>query len=446
MTNRILPVHSTIYWGLSLIVALAPTIALSAATEIPPGQPAPIPYYRSGFNEFGLPPEQGPQHGRNPYPSSPRQFERDLANLRQSNAQEELVRNATELFDQRVATHTGEEIGPIEDMIIDTQSGRVEFAAVGPGEPLRIIPLQALRHRPDQGLIEVRITEDQWNRAPSLRRDQLPQLADDQAQAVRDVYRFYGVPYRGPARVAEPQPTFGAPAQRSQQRQIPQTRLPGDPPGPEAVPPIIPPDQTDVHPEVRREREFRAPAELPEDEMDDLTADEWRGRPFAEETAPTMDRAPARGPRGVPHRTRPVPSSEFGARPDRAEADRAMAQLPTAESLHWITDLMEQAVTGANQQPLGIIADFRIGTQAGQISHAIVWNETDQQQYAIPMNAIRIDPEDRITAAPSIDELQRSPRFDERQARRRPMQTFRYDQPAEPEFGAPERREPETTN
>lgn len=443
MTNRHIPFHTPTAWGLSLLFALAPTGFLQAAPDILPGPPPPIPQYRSGFNEFGLPAEQGPQHRSYQNPHSPRQLERRVAELSADDTPEATAQSASELFDQIVTTRAGEDLGPIEDLIFDTRSGRIEFVAVGPGEPLRIIPPQALRHRPDQGLMQVRITEDQWRRAPALRREKLPLLADDQAQAVRDVFGFYEVAYQGPERIDETQPTFGSPAQRSQQRPIPQTRLPGDPPGPQVAPPIIPPDHTEVHSEMRLEREVRRPIGQ-EDETTDPTAPEWRGRPFEEETAPAVERARARGPRGVPHRTRRLPPAEFGARPARPDAEWATTSLPTAESLRWISDLMEQQVFDQNRDPLGIVADFRIGSQVGQVSHAIVWNESERQQYAIPLTAIQIEPQDRLTALPSIEELQRAPRYDERQARRRPQQVFRYDQSAEPEFGAPGRRQPET--
>jgi sporulation protein YlmC with PRC-barrel domain len=443
MTNRHIPFHLPTAWGLGLLLALAPTSFPQEAPDILPGPPPPIPHYRSGSNEFGLPAEQGPQHGSFQHPPSPRQLERQVAELSANDTPEATTHSANALFDHIVTTRAGENLGPIEDLIIDTRSGRIEFVAVGPGEPLRIIPPEALRPRPDQGLMQVRITEDQWRRAPSLRREQLHLMADDQAQAVRDVYGFYGVDYNGPERIDGPQPSFGSPAQRSQQRPIPQTRLPGDPPGPQVTPPIIPPDHTEVHPEMRREREVRPPVG-PEDETVDPTAPEWRGRPFEEETAPTIDRPRARGPRGVPHRTRPMPPAEFGARTDRPDAEWATVALPTAESLRWISDLMEQEVFDLNQESLGIVSDFRISNQVGRVSHAIVWNETERQQYALPLTAIQIEPQDRLTALPSIEELQRAPRYDERQARRRPQQVFRYDPPAEPEFGAPGRRQPET--
>jgi sporulation protein YlmC with PRC-barrel domain len=91
---------------------------------------------------------------------------------------------ATGVMNNRVRNSGGEDLGKIEDLVIDPQSGNVDYAilsfggVLGMGNKLFPIPWSAIGMAPSRDYFIVDIDKESLKRAPSFERDVWPDLAD----------------------------------------------------------------------------------------------------------------------------------------------------------------------------------------------------------------------------------------------------------------------------
>lgn len=103
---------------------------------------------------------------------------------------------ADTLEGERVVNPRGEELGTVEEIMVDVQRGTVAYAVVscglpGPGEKLLAIPWHALRLDAGRHCFVLDVARERLREAPGFDRDHWPPMADDRwAAAVHD---FYGV-------------------------------------------------------------------------------------------------------------------------------------------------------------------------------------------------------------------------------------------------------------
>lgn len=237
---------------------------------------------------------------------------------------------ASSLLEKRVENQEGERLGSVEDLIIDTNTGQLEFVVVsaggilGLGGDLRAIPPEALQVS-DEDRVVLDITSDRWEQAPTFERDQIARLGEE-AQA-REIYSYYEQDYAGRQRgqqqfgarqqqetqewgaqqqrdgsqqqwsseagqqpeaqgewrteQSEPASSHGDPAQNWQERHrtAEPHRLPGDPYGSPAEPSVIQPDERGVQQNIQQESHLRRE----EAGTRDSAGTEWRARAFGEE-------------------------------------------------------------------------------------------------------------------------------------------------------------------
>ena len=109
----------------------------------------------------------------------------------------------------RVVNRTGEELGAIEEIMIDVQRGSVAYAVMscggflGMGDKLFAIPWHALTLDAERHCFVLDADRGRFETAPGFDKDQWPSMADDRWAA--EVHDFYGVaPYwsRGSGGVA----------------------------------------------------------------------------------------------------------------------------------------------------------------------------------------------------------------------------------------------------
>jgi hypothetical protein len=110
-----------------------------------------------------------------------------------------LVR-ATEAIGMDVRSSANENLGDIQDIVLDQQSGRVAYAVLsfggflGIGDKLFAVPWAALKETPKQDAFVLDVPKDRLEKAPGFDKDKWPNLNDRQWGS--QIHTYYGVkPY-----------------------------------------------------------------------------------------------------------------------------------------------------------------------------------------------------------------------------------------------------------
>jgi sporulation protein YlmC with PRC-barrel domain len=102
------------------------------------------------------------------------------------------------LFEYRVKSPQGEDLGKIEEVMIDMEAGRVAYAVLSFGGFLGLgnkwvpVPWDAVALRPDEKALLLHIDKDKLQKAPNFEGTSLPELANRQWGAV--IHTYYGYP------------------------------------------------------------------------------------------------------------------------------------------------------------------------------------------------------------------------------------------------------------
>lgn len=108
-----------------------------------------------------------------------------------------LLRSRT-LFDYRVKSPQGEDLGKIEEVMIDMEMGRVAYAVLsfgglwGLGSKWVPVPWDAVALQPDEKVLLLKIEKEKIEKAPNFESATLPELANRQWGAV--IHTYYGYP------------------------------------------------------------------------------------------------------------------------------------------------------------------------------------------------------------------------------------------------------------
>ena len=110
-----------------------------------------------------------------------------------------LMRSST-LFSYRVKSPQGEDLGKIEEIMIDMELKRIAYAVLsfggflGLGDKWVPVPWDALMLKPDEKVLILNIDKEKLQKAPNFDRATLPELANRQWGAV--IHTYYGyTPY-----------------------------------------------------------------------------------------------------------------------------------------------------------------------------------------------------------------------------------------------------------
>ena len=108
-----------------------------------------------------------------------------------------LLRSKTQ-FDARVKSPQGEDLGKIEEIMIDMELGRVAYAVLsfggflGLGDKWVPVPWDAVALQPDKKVLLLKIEKEKIQKAPNFESATLPDLADRSWGAV--IHTYYGYP------------------------------------------------------------------------------------------------------------------------------------------------------------------------------------------------------------------------------------------------------------
>lgn len=102
---------------------------------------------------------------------------------------------ATDLMEKQVENQDGEKLGTVEDLIVDVDSGELEFVVVssggilGIGGDLRAVPPGELSEQGEDRLV-LDISSDRWEEAPTIERDEIARLGEEQqSEEIRSFYQ-----------------------------------------------------------------------------------------------------------------------------------------------------------------------------------------------------------------------------------------------------------------
>jgi hypothetical protein len=102
------------------------------------------------------------------------------------------------LFTYRVKSPQGEDLGKIEEIMIDMELGRVVYAILSFGGFLGLgnkwvpVPWDAVALQPDEKVLVLNIEKEKLQKAPNFEPATLPDLANRQWGAV--IHTYYGYP------------------------------------------------------------------------------------------------------------------------------------------------------------------------------------------------------------------------------------------------------------
>jgi sporulation protein YlmC with PRC-barrel domain len=110
------------------------------------------------------------------------------------------VLSATTLVGETVVNHQGEDLGKIEDLMVDLHTGRVAYAVLtfggflGVGNKLFAIPWSALMYDPTHKVFVLNVDHDRLKNAPGFDKDNWPEFADP--RWATGIHSYYGAqPY-----------------------------------------------------------------------------------------------------------------------------------------------------------------------------------------------------------------------------------------------------------
>jgi len=107
--------------------------------------------------------------------------------------------SATTLIGDPVVNRNGENLGKIEDLMIEPERSRVSYAVLsfggflGMGNKLFAVPLQAMRLSREEKRFVLDVDKERLKNAPGFDKDQWPDFADPAYNT--KLYSYYGISY-----------------------------------------------------------------------------------------------------------------------------------------------------------------------------------------------------------------------------------------------------------
>lgn len=108
------------------------------------------------------------------------------------------VLSATTMIGDPVKNQSGEDLGKLEELMLDLDTGQIAYAVLsfggfmGLGNKLFAIPWQALKIDTDRKCFVFDVPKETLEEAPGFDKDHWPETVD--REWVADIYEFYGYP------------------------------------------------------------------------------------------------------------------------------------------------------------------------------------------------------------------------------------------------------------
>ena len=105
------------------------------------------------------------------------------------------ILKASEVIGYTVKNAEGQELGEIEDLVIDPDHGRIAYAVLsfggflGMGDKFFAIPWEAMKPLPTEQTVRLDVAKEKLEKAPGFNKDAWPNMADREWGLV--VYKYY---------------------------------------------------------------------------------------------------------------------------------------------------------------------------------------------------------------------------------------------------------------
>jgi len=109
--------------------------------------------------------------------------------------------SATTLIGDSVINTKKEDLGKVEDIMLDLQTGRIAYLVVsfggflGMGDKLFAVPFGAVQLDTEQHAFELDVSKERLKNAPGFDKDNWPDFADEGTRT--RVFTFYGITPEG---------------------------------------------------------------------------------------------------------------------------------------------------------------------------------------------------------------------------------------------------------
>jgi len=112
-----------------------------------------------------------------------------------------IFRASADVIGKKVFNLQGEDVGKIEELVIDARTTKLSYAIMsfggflGLGDKLFAVPWVSLNYDPENERFVMKADKELLKRAPGFEKDDWPDLSDPTRLA--EIYRYYGVNYEG---------------------------------------------------------------------------------------------------------------------------------------------------------------------------------------------------------------------------------------------------------
>ena len=106
------------------------------------------------------------------------------------------VLSSTAILGDKILNRAGENLGKIEELMLDLEKGRVAYAilsfggVMGMGEKMYVVPFEALKLDGSREHFTLDVDKDKLRNAPGFDKNNLPHASDRTWGA--EVFKFYG--------------------------------------------------------------------------------------------------------------------------------------------------------------------------------------------------------------------------------------------------------------
>lgn len=111
-------------------------------------------------------------------------------------AQNKAGQSADDIIGQDVRSTAGQDLGEVQDLVVNTRDGRIVYALIstggflGIGDTVHVVPFSAFQSgQVSNNALTVDLHGQDWKSAPTVRGDQIASLTGEQRGA--DIYRYY---------------------------------------------------------------------------------------------------------------------------------------------------------------------------------------------------------------------------------------------------------------